>query len=227
MHSISIVIPALNEAQSIAATLEALHGLRGDGHEVIVVDGGSADDTATVARGLADRVLEAPRGRARQMNAGAAIARGDVLLFLHADTLLPAQAGALILDGCRNSGRRWGRFDLRLSGAGAVLRLTERLINGRSRLSGIATGDQGIFVERALFEAVGGFPDIPLMEDVALSAALKRYGRPLCLHPPVVTSSRRWEANGVWRTVLLMWRLRLAYFFGADPRRLARLYHKG
>lgn len=220
---LSIVIPTLNEAAVIVGTLEALWPLRAAGHEIIVVDAGD-DATAVLAAPLADRVVRSPRGRAVQMNRGAAAARGEVLLFLHVDTRLPDGAAALVLDGLKRSGRRWGRFDVRLSGRHPLLRLVERAMSIRSRLTGIATGDQAIFVERALFERVGGFPEIALMEDIALSRRLNREGRPLCLNDRVVTSSRRWDRDGVLRTILLMWWLRLRYFFGSDPVDLARAY---
>jgi rSAM/selenodomain-associated transferase 2 len=222
---LTIVMPCLDEAAGIAGVLAALQPYREAGHEVIVADGGSRDDTAELARSLADRVIVCGRGRALQMNAGAAVATGDVLLFLHADTRLPPQADRLILDGLRERGRSWGRFDVRLSGVLPMLRVVERLMNVRSRLTGIATGDQAIFVTRQAFDAVGCYPEIPLMEDIALSGRLKRLGRPLCLRARVVTSSRRWEQEGVWRTIRFMWRLRLAYFLGADPRALARRYY--
>lgn len=224
MKRISVIIPALNEAASIAGVLQALAPLRSHGHEVIVVDGGSGDGTPALAAPLADRVLQAPRGRALQMNAGARAAAGEVLWFLHADTVPPADVDKLILAALGQSGRSWGHFDVRLSGASAVLRMVAFMMNRRSRLSGIATGDQGIFVLREVFERAGGFPEIPLMEDIALSRALKKYSRPAHAARGLLTSSRRWEQRGVWRTILLMWRLRLAYFFGADPRRLAGLY---
>ena len=221
---LSVVVPALNEAGGIVTALLPLQPWRNVGHEVIVVDGGSADDTRERAEPLADRVLVAPRGRARQMNAGAIVSGGDVLCFLHADTVMPDAGAALILRAVQRQGRLWGRFDVRLSGSHRLLRVVERLMNLRSRLTGMATGDQAMFVRRALFEAVGGFPDIALMEDIALSRRLKRYGRPACLRVPVATSSRRWEAQGVIRTIVLMWRLRLAYFLGADPNELALRY---
>ncbi|HEX6910770.1 MAG TPA: TIGR04283 family arsenosugar biosynthesis glycosyltransferase [Longimicrobium sp.] len=221
---ISIIVPALDEAGGIRHTLEPLQPLRARGHEVLVVDGGSGDGTPELARPFADHVIASPRGRARQQNAGAAVAGGGVLLFLHADTRLPADADALVLDGLRAAGRGWGRFDVRLTGAHPLLRVIERMMGIRSRLSGIATGDQAIFARRDWFARAGGFPDIPLMEDVALSRALRRVGPPLCLRPPVVTSSRRWEERGVWRTMALMWRLRLEYALGADPARLAERY---
>ena len=220
--TLSIVMPALNEAAHIAAALEALAPLRRRGAEVIVVDGGSRDGTPERAAPLADRVLAAPCGRAAQMNVGAAAAHGDVLLFLHADTRLPDDADILIRDALARSPRVWGRFDVRF--AGNALRLVAAAMNLRSRATGIATGDQAMFVTREAFARAGGFPDIALMEDVALSARLKRLSRPLCLAARVTTSPRRWQAHGIVRTVLLMWRLRLAFFLGADPQRLARAY---
>jgi rSAM/selenodomain-associated transferase 2 len=221
---LSIIIPVLDEEAEIAHVLAALAPLRSRGVETIVVDGGSRDRTVALAAPLADRVITAPRGRAVQMNAGAVAATGDVLLFLHADTRLPAEADRLVLDGLARSGRQWGRFDVRISGRHPLLRIVAALMNVRSRLTGIATGDQAMFVRRDLFERVGGFPAIPLMEDVAFSRAAKRVGEPLCLSPRAITSGRRWEQRGVMRTILLMWRLRLAYSLGAAPARLAHLY---
>lgn len=221
---LSIIIPCLNEAQGIARTLAALEPVRRRGAEVIVVDGASEDGTAERAAPLSDTVITAPRGRASQMNAGAARARGEILLFLHADTLLPEAADALVIDGLKRARRSWGRFDVRIDGRHFLLRAVERLMNLRSRITGIATGDQGIFVTRTLFTAAGGFPDIPLMEDVELTKRLKRFGPPLCLNHRIVTSGRRWEQRGVLRTILLMWRLRLAYWLGVDPHRLAMRY---
>jgi rSAM/selenodomain-associated transferase 2 len=227
MTALSIIVPALNEAEGIAEVLSALEPLRARGAEVIAVDGGSEDGTADLAGPLCDRVLVAPRGRAAQMNAGAAVARGGVLLFLHADTRLPLDADRLVLSGLAHEACEWGRFDVRIAGRHPLLPLAARLMNLRSRLTGIATGDQALFVDRQAFVAVGGFPNIPLMEDIALSQRLRRRGRPLCLSPPVVTSGRRWETHGVFYTILLMWRLRLAYFLGADPAQLARIYGYG
>jgi len=221
---ISIVVPTFDEAGAIGASLAPLQGLRADGHQVIVADGGSRDGTPEIAGPLADRVINGPRGRARQMNAGAAEAGESVLLFLHADTFLPPAADRLILEGLDRTGGGWGRFDVRLSGRHPLLRLGGHWISHRSRLTGVATGDQAIFVRRDLFDRVGGFPDIPLMEDVALTRALREHGRPLCIRERVVTSSRRWEERGILRTMLLMNRLRLAYFLGADPERLAERY---
>ena len=221
---LSIVMPCLNEEGAIAAALEALAPLRRRGTEVIVVDGGSADATMSRAAGGADHVIASARGRAAQMNAGAALARGDVVLFLHADTTLPADADALIREGIATSGRAWGRFDVSICGAHPLFSVVAAAMNVRSRLTGIATGDQGIFVVRELLERVGGYPPIALMEDVALSALLRRHGRALCIRQRASTSGRRWEKHGVLRTVLLMWRLRLAYALGADPEKLAVRY---
>jgi rSAM/selenodomain-associated transferase 2 len=221
---ISIIVPALNEAQGIAAALAALASLRTRGHEVIVVDGGSSDKTAALSRGAADRIVAAARGRASQMNAGAALARDEVLLFLHADTRLPENADARILQGLAASGRAWGRFDVRIEGKSRLLPVIAFFMNLRSRATGIATGDHAIFVRRDAFWRIGGYPPLELMEDIALSRLLARVSRPLCLADKAVTSGRRWERRGVLRTVLLMWWLRLAFFCGATPASLARLY---
>ncbi|HEU4661889.1 MAG TPA: TIGR04283 family arsenosugar biosynthesis glycosyltransferase [Pseudolabrys sp.] len=220
---LSIIMPALNEAEGIEAALRALAPLQGRGAEIIVVDGGSSDGTPGLAGALADRVITASRGRATQMNAGAEIATGDVFLFLHADTRLPENADNLIRDGIARPGHVWGRFDVRIDGSG-VLKLVGTMMNWRSRLTGIATGDQAMFMTRKAFDAVGGFPPIALMEDIAMSRALKRISAPLCLHASVLTSGRRWKTQGILTTVVLMWRLRLSYFFGADPAKLARAY---
>jgi rSAM/selenodomain-associated transferase 2 len=224
MLRLSVIIPALNEEGTIGATIEALHAACPAGCEILVVDGGSTDATVAVARGAGARVLAGPRGRARQMNAGAGAAGGEVLWFVHADTLVSEGAAGALLEALAASQRGWGYFDVRLSGGHVLLRAIEVLMNARARLTGIGTGDQGLFVRRALFEEVGGFPEIELMEDVALSARLRRTGRPVCLGTRLVTSSRRWETYGVLRTVLLMWSLRLAYALGASPARLARWY---
>jgi rSAM/selenodomain-associated transferase 2 len=201
-----------------------LVSLRERGAEVIVVDGGSADDTVALATPLADQVLVSARGRATQMNAGAAIARGDVLAFLHADTRLPADADRLMLQGLAQARRAWGRFDVTIEGEHPLFPIIAWFMNTRSRLTGIATGDQAMFVTRDAFAAAGGFPEIALMEDIRFARRLKRVSRPLCLRSRVTTSGRRWEQRGVLRTIFLMWCLRLAYFFGADPQELARRY---
>jgi len=222
MGRLTIVVPVLNEAAIIAAALAALAPLRARGAEIIVADGGSHDGTAQLAGPFADRVITVPRGRGAPMNAGAALGTGDALLFLHADTALPEDADRLI-DAALARGA-WGRFDLRIAGRHPLLIVIARMINWRSRLTGIATGDQAIFVSREAFEAVGGFPDLPLMEDIAISRRLKRLCRPFCIATPAVTSGRRWEHNGVIRTILLMWRLRLSYYLGVEPALLAEFY---
>jgi rSAM/selenodomain-associated transferase 2 len=221
---ISIIVPALNEAAGIGATLAALAPLRDRGHDVIVVDGGSSDGTPELARPLADRVIAAPRGRANQMNAGAAEARGDVVLFLHADTVLPPDADRAVLEGLATTRLLWGRFDVAIAGRHPLLPVIAWFMNFRSRLTGVATGDQAIFAWREAFLRAGGYPPIPLMEDLALARALGRLSQPLCLAERVTTSGRRWESRGVLRTVALMWWLRLRYFLGASPERLAQRY---
>ena len=219
---ITFVVPVLNEAAGIVRALRALAPLRARGHEVIVVDGGSEDGTADLARPLADRVLAAPRGRALQMNAGAGAAHGDAFLFLHADVRLPQGADRMVQEAL--AARRWGRFDVALDSPRALLALVGAMMNLRSGLTGIATGDQALFVRRDVFESTGGYAEIPLMEDIELSARLRRIERPACLRARVLVSARRWEAHGALRTIVLMWRLRLAYFLGADPGRLAERY---
>jgi len=227
---LTIIIPTLDEAAIIAATLQALVPLRSRGAEVIVVDGGSGDATVTLALPFADHVIVDPRNRGAAMNAAAALGSGDMFIFLHADTTLPDDADELIAAALadRSSHRAWrccwGRFDLQIAGRHPLLALVARMINWRSRLTGIATGDQAIFVAREAFWSVGGFADLPLMEDIALSRKLKRLRLPLCIAAPAVTSGRRWDYHGLWHTIVLMWRLRLAYYFGADPARLALAY---
>jgi len=224
MIALSIIVPTLNEADGIVAHLTALQPLRRRGSEVIVVDGGSGDDTPKLAAPLADQVIAARRGRAGQMNAGARCARGDVLLFLHADTRLPVSADSLLAEQLTDERWGWGRFDVVIEGTHPLLRLVAWSMNRRSRLTGIVTGDQALFVRREVFAQVGGFPELPLMEDIALSRRLKCLGRPLCLSQRVITSGRRWEQRGVLRTIVLMWRLRAWYWLGADPSRLAKTY---
>jgi rSAM/selenodomain-associated transferase 2 len=221
---LSIVVPTLNEEARIGACLQALVSLRRRGAEVIVVDGGSTDATVAVAAPLADRVLQAPRGRARQMNAGAAQARAETLLFLHADTRLPDDALHAIETALVDPRTHWGRFDVQIEGKPTLLRAVAWLMNLRSRGSGIATGDQAIFVRRSAFSRVGGFPDQPLMEDVELSLRLRKWSAPACLREQVTTSGRRWERDGAWRTIALMWRLRWLYWTGTPPERLAERY---
>jgi len=219
---LTIVVPVLNEAAIIADALCALKPLRARGAEVIVVDGGSTDGTASLAAPFADRLIAGLHGRGAPMNAGAALGTGDALLFLHADTALPENADQLIDNALAQ--RAWGRFDLRIAGRHPFLAVIARMINWRSRATGIASGDQAIFVRREAFVAVGGFPDLPLMEDIAISRRLKKLSRPACIATSVVTSGRRWEYQGVARTVLLMWRLRLGYYVGIAPQTLAARY---
>lgn len=224
MSAISIVMPVLNEAQGIEAVLHPLQPLRSRGVELVVADGGSTDGTAAIAAGWTDAVVSTARGRARQMNAGAFHARGGILLFLHADTLLPPDADRLILAAVAR-GAMWGRFDVRISGRPWMLRVVARLINLRSRWTGIATGDQAIFITRPLFEQLGGFADQPLMEDIELCRRLKSLCiRPACLAERATTSGRRWEQRGVWRTIVLMWWLRWRYWRGDAPTELAKAY---
>lgn len=222
--ALSVVIPCLNEADCLPRLLRDLEPLRRQGHEVVVVDGGSTDASPELASRGADRVLRTSPGRAHQMNAGAALARGSSLWFLHADSRVEESVCTAVC-AALGQGRPWGRCAVRLSGEGLLLALTASLMNLRSCVTGIATGDQGIFVTRSAFDAVGGFPEMPLMEDVEISRRLKgRVGRPACVRAALVTSSRRWEQRGVLRTILLMWSLRLAYWLGADPARLAKRY---
>jgi len=220
---LSIIMPCLDEGETLLTRLASLAPLRAAGHELILVDGGSEGLPEAAILGLVDRLLISPPGRAAQMNLGAGQARGDILWFLHADTQVFAGADRLLLDALA-SAPGWGRFDIRLSGNRPLLRMVALGMNLRSRWSGIATGDQGIFVHRRLFESVGGFPDQALMEDIEISRRLKRIARPHCLTPPLTTSSRRWERDGILKTILLMWGLRLAYWLGVSPARLASLY---
>ncbi len=221
---LSIIIPTLDEAGGIVATLESLRELRRRGHEVIVADGGSRDATTALAQGLADRIVYSPAGRAEQMNAGARAAAGDLLVFLHADSRLPQEADRVLPERLAATGAVWGRFDVRIDGAHPLLRLVEHMMTLRSRLTHICTGDQGIFVRREAFEAIGGYPSQALMEDIAISARLRRLSAPLCLRERCLTSARRWENDGVLRTIVRMWWLRLQYACGAAPARLARAY---
>lgn len=219
---VSIIIPVLNEASGISGIIESLRTtLRGD-FEIIVVDGGSVDGCIEKIRYHVDLMLTSASGRARQMNSGAARARGDIFLFLHADTTLPTDA----INDITATKMSWGYFEVRLSGSHLLFRIIEYMMNLRSRLTSVATGDQVLFVTRELFESVGGFPQIELMEDVAMSKLLRRHSRPLRLKKYVVTSSRRWQNNGIFKTITLMWWMRLLYFLGVAPSRLARMYYR-
>jgi rSAM/selenodomain-associated transferase 2 len=220
-YKISIIIPTLNEANRIGLTLAPLQQLRSAGHEIIVSDGGSRDRTTAIAKPMVDKVVSSPPGRAIQLNQGADQATGDILWFLHADTIPPAGADALIIDCLADKSKVWGRFNVRLSGNRRIFRLIERMMNLRSCLTGIATGDQGIFMLRYAFDQIGGYTEISLMEDIAISTKLKRIKSPVCIKQELETSSRKWEENGIIKTILLMWWLRLAYFFGVPPKYLA------
>lgn len=220
----SIIIPALNEQQGMKDCLLALQPYRNQA-EIILVDGGSHDQTISIATPLVDKVLQSEKGRARQMNAGADSANGEILIFLHADTYLPNNALSLINDAIGVA--VWGRFDIRLTGSHWMLAVIAQMMNWRSRLTGIATGDQVIFVTRTAFNAVNGYPNIALMEDIDLCQRLKKLSSPLCLSAKVHSSARRWQQFGVFKIILLMWSLRLGYFFGANPELLARLYQQG
>jgi rSAM/selenodomain-associated transferase 2 len=224
VSGLSIIIPTLNEADGVVDALNALSQLRANGAEVIVADGGSQDRTIELARPRCDRLIEAPRGRGAQMNAGAQVATGAVFLFLHADTHLPDKADRLVMGGLATSKRAWGRFDVKIAGRSTLLPVVAGLMNWRSRLTGIATGDQAMFADRGAFVQVGGFSDVPLMEDIILSRRLRQISMPLCLSSRVVTSGRRWDEHGPVRTILLMWRLRAAHSLGADPHALAQAY---
>jgi rSAM/selenodomain-associated transferase 2 len=223
---LSIIIPCLNEGKHLERCLRELQPLRAAGHELIVVDGGSEQYLIGKMENHVDMFLRSAPGRARQMNCGASYASGEIYWFLHADCTIVEGLDKAILATAGDSAS-WGRFNVRLSGAHPLFRIIEALMNWRSRLSGIATGDQGIFVHNLLFKQVGGFPQQPLMEDIEISRRLKRLARPACLPGPLLTSSRRWESRGIVRTILLMWLLRFAYWLGANPRFLSRLYATG
>lgn len=220
---VSVIVPALNEAAAIEGTLRSLQKLRAAGGEIIVVDGGSQDATPLLAAPWVDKLLNSESGRARQMNAGAAVACGDVLLFVHADTgFSDTLADDLI--ACVETQPHWGFFPVVLSGRHWMFRVIGTLMNWRSRLTSVATGDQGIFVSRVLWRRLGGYAEVPLMEDIELSKRLRQIASPRIMPRSLTTSSRRWEEFGIFRTVVLMWRLRWKYFRGADPQDLKREY---
>lgn len=221
---LSIIIPVLNESAALPLWLEHLSPLRDKGIEIIVVDGGSQDDSMTIASHWGAVVVAANRGRAQQMNAGAAFAQGEVLLFLHADTTLPPDADHIIMAAMQHHKRPWGRFAVSIHGGSWMLFVVAFMMNRRSCFTGIATGDQAMFMTRKIFMKVAGFPDLPLMEDITLSKNLLALSRPICLSERVVTSGRRWEKGGVWRTILLMWRLRWAYWRGVPASELVKIY---
>jgi rSAM/selenodomain-associated transferase 2 len=220
---LSIIIPVLNETSKIESCLDQLQLLRQQGHEVIVVDGGSNDNTVSLAIPLSDKVIQSKKSRAIQMNTGAAVATGQIFLFLHADTTPPSGIAGLF-SHIKNSDNKWGRFDVKLSGHAFLFRIIEHCMNLRSRLTGIATGDQLIFIGRKLFDEINGFPELALMEDIAISKLLLKRTKPICFKERVITSSRRWEEKGIIRTILKMWLLRLLYFFHIDTNKLAKIY---
>ncbi|MEE9425364.1 MAG: TIGR04283 family arsenosugar biosynthesis glycosyltransferase [Methylococcales bacterium] len=219
---LSIIIPTWNEDSCIDATLTLLQPIR-QWSEIIVVDAGSKDSTQDIARPLADLVITSKKGRAVQMNAGVNCANGEYLLFLHADTQMPLATQSALFTVLKKT-PVWGRFDIALSEQTIILQIVATSMNWRSRLTGIATGDQGIFVQQPQFTAIGQFPNIALMEDIAISRKLRKVSRPTCITQPLITSSRRWESAGSMATIMLMWRLRLQYFFGTDPEKLAHIY---
>jgi rSAM/selenodomain-associated transferase 2 len=221
---IAVIIPTLNEEAIIEGTLRALQPLRAAGHLLVVADGASTDATVALATPLADAVVTAPCGRARQMNAGARATAAQAYVFLHADTRLPDGAAGAIAAALGGGGHAWGRFDITIAGSSRWLPVVAAMMNLRSRLTGIATGDQAMFVTRDAFAAVGGFPDWPVMEDIGLSRALKRQSPPAALRLRVTTAGRRWDARGPVRTIVLMWWLRLRLSLGAKPECLADLY---
>lgn len=221
----SIVIPVLNEAQLVQPQLSRLQQLRVEGHEVILADGGSADQTVALAQSLVDLVVTSERGRGAQMNAGAAAARHSLLVFLHLDTQLPSDFESQIW-GLQHGDCQWGFFPVRLDTKGFTFKMIAWFMNRRSRISRVCTGDQVLCVKRAVFEQLEGFAPIALMEDVEICKRLRKISSPHIFSAPVLASSRKWQAEGVWRTVVLMWRLRLAYFLGADPQRLNERYYE-
>ncbi|MGO1232671.1 MAG: TIGR04283 family arsenosugar biosynthesis glycosyltransferase [Marinobacter sp.] len=221
---LTIIVPVLNEIETLPALIEHLKHWQSRGAEVLVVDGHSDDQTAAEARSMGFSVIESPRGRAAQMNAGAQASQARNLVFLHADTRLPEQADHKILTALRDSEVAWGRFDVQIEGKSKWLPIIAWFMNTRSRLTGIATGDQTLFMTRQAFEEVGGFPDQPLMEDIEISRRLKQIASPMCLWEKVTTSGRRWDARGGWCTIWLMWQLRWAYWRGTPAEQLAERY---
>ncbi|GAB4306255.1 MAG: TIGR04283 family arsenosugar biosynthesis glycosyltransferase [Methylophaga sp.] len=219
---LAIIVPVLNESETLPVLLNQLRPFHERGAEIIIVDGGSEDNSAMLVLDTPYRLLVSSRGRASQMNTGARASSADNLLFLHADTQLPAMADVLSISALLT--HHWGRFDVNITGRSHFLSVVAFMMNWRSRLTGIATGDQAIFMRRSTYEAAGGFPEQGLMEDIEMSRILKRLGQPACLREKVSTSGRRWEKSGVWRTILLMWRLRFAYWLGANPDSLAERY---
>jgi len=233
--NISIIIPILNEADNLPELIAHIVHLDPAPQQVILVDGGSLDGSVAIANSVLKsietaqsitdwHIIESTVGRAQQMNAGAMLATGDVLLFLHADTELPADA----IDNVQQAIAQydWGRFDVRLDSREPLLKIVGLMINQRSRLMSIATGDQAIFIKKSIFEQIGGYPDQPLMEDIELCKRLKKIARPACLKSKVTTSARRWQQHGTWRTIFLMWHLRFDYWCRVSPDVLKQRYYK-
>lgn len=233
MQFISIIIPVLNESKSIEKTLLGLEFALRQGHELVIVDGGSTDDTLEKCKQhlinlpyttTSFKIVSASKGRACQMNVGAVYASNDVLVFLHADTLVPDNFVYAIVHSLQH--KPWGFFKVRLSAGGYIFKLVSFFINLRSCVSGIATGDQAIFVTKNLFKRINGYKELPLMEDIELSRSLKKHSRPCCVNSFVTTSSRKWETEGVFKTIFLMWKIRLLYFMGISSHKLVKLYYK-
>lgn len=225
MQYLSIIIPVFNESLTIKSTLINLIPLIKEGHELIIIDGGSDDDTVDICNHYTTNVFVSNKGRAAQMNCGAAKASNDMLVFLHADTILPENSAYLITNSFCTSNKEWGHFKARLNGDKFILRIIEFFMNSRSCITGIVTGDQAIFIRKTLFDRINGFKNIPLMEDIEISKSLKKYSKPICIKSSVITSSRRWETNGYLKTIVLMWKLRLLYFFGVPANKLVKLYY--
>ncbi len=219
---IAIVIPVRNEAAMLPQALQRLKALQGV-DEIVFVDGESSDGSAALIQAAGFICLLSTAGRAKQMNMGTAQTKSEIILYLHVDTAI-SSSHISDIKKTYNQAFAYGRFDVSLSNKRLTYRIISFFINLRSCLSKVATGDQGIFVRRTMFEAVGGYPEIPLMEDIALTKALRRKGKVLCLRNKLETSSRRWEQHGVMRTVWLMWKLRFLYWLGVSPEKLAGMY---
>ena len=241
MATVSIIIPVLNEAGNLAHLFTNINKLNPKPQQVILVDGGSTDDSIDIIRIFINELMpdnnrkidwqmtESKSGRALQMNTGAALATAEILLFLHADTQLPIDAIESISEATKRA--EWGRFDVQIDSRQLMLKLVSQMINWRSKLSGIATGDQAIFISQSLFEQIGGYPNQALMEDVELcnqlkSTQLKDIAKPACLKNKVITSARRWQQHGTWRTILLMWHLRFDYWRGVSADNIKQRYYK-
>ena len=224
MLKLSIIVPVLNEAQFLSRQHNLFKSLLREGHEIIIVDGGSEDKSVLIARSVDCETFITKASRGYQLHFGAMKSKNDTLLFMHADTLLPESATALISNVLTRSKKHWGRFDVSFNNSNLIFSIIAWFMNKRSCLTGVVTGDHAIFVNRDIYIRSGGFEDIPIMEDIEISKRLKKFSMPICLHDKVITSSRKWEAQGIIRTILKMWILRLLYFCGIPPRKLERLY---